>query len=60
MTIYVATPDHGQMEFDADWWVTDDGDLATNGELWIGHEETGVGVALFAAGSWLFVYEVIK
>lgn len=50
MTIYVQTAYYGELEFDADDWDIKDGE-----SLWVGTD--GVGVAQFAKGSWLFVYE---
>lgn len=49
MTITVVTPDHGVQEFEASDWDT------PKGTLWVGTGD--VGVAEFAKGSWLFVYE---
>ena len=50
--ITVVTPDHGERSYDADDWNTVNN---SDGELWVGKE--GMGVAQFAKGAWLFVYE---
>lgn len=52
MTIHVQTPDHGVQKFDADTWDSDHDGMGT---LWLGKDEDGV--AMFARGAWLFVWE---
>lgn len=57
MTIHVETPDHGKYSF----LSADDWELRDDGGLWIGKgiPNLGTGVAEFANGSWLFVYETL-
>lgn len=57
MTITVVTPEHGNHTFDANDWRTVEPDGQDYGYLWIGDEDTDIGVAAFAPGAWLFVYE---
>jgi hypothetical protein len=52
LTIHVQTPDHGVQKFDANDWRIDEAD-----HLWVGDWESGTGVAEFAEGAWLFVWE---
>lgn len=53
MTIIVATVDDGLKEFDANDWNED----PATGSLWVGDRASKEGVAQFAKGSWLYVYE---
>lgn len=55
MTFHVVTPEHGEHQFDADDWETLSGENGDEGNLWLSKD--GVGVAEFAKGAWLFVYE---